>query len=324
MRVYHTDQFEVPLPAGHRFPIGKYRLLRERVLEAGVVRPSALAVPEAATVDELCVVHADSYVRDVLRGTLGPQHQRRIGLPWSAELVERSRRSVGATIAAARWAAAHGVGITLAGGTHHAFADRGEGFCVFNDVAVAVRVLQRDGTIRNALIIDADVHQGNGTSHIFRDDRSVFTFDIHGATNFPFRKEPSDLDIALPDRASDAEYLDAVRTGLGRIPDPMVFDLAFYLAGADPYAGDRLGRLALSKTGLAQRDRAVLAFCGAHGLPVAVAMAGGYAANIADTVDIHERVVTIAAEMYGGGAGETDGRHRLTAERPSPRSETGG
>ncbi len=307
MRIYHTDQFGVPLPPGHRFPIVKYRLLRERVIAAGVVRPDALTVPEAATDDELCLVHADRYVRDVVHGSLDPGSQRRIGLPWSPELVERSRRSVGATIAAARWAVAHGVGITLAGGTHHAFADRGEGFCVFNDVAVAVRVLQRDGTIHSALIIDADVHQGNGTARIFRDDPSVFTFDIHGAANFPFRKEPADLDIPLPDRANDGEYLEALRAGLGCIPDPPSFDLAFYLAGADPFAGDRLGRLALSKAGLAERDGAVFAFCRAHGLPVAVAMAGGYAADLADTVDIHVGVVRAAADTWVEETGERGG-----------------
>jgi acetoin utilization deacetylase AcuC-like enzyme len=306
MRIYHTDHFEVPLPPGHRFPIAKYRLLRERVIATGVVRPNALAVPEAAADGELRLVHSDHYICDVTCGTLDAAGLRRLGLPWSPELVERSRRSVGATIAAARWAVGHGIGMTLAGGTHHAFTDRGEGFCVFNDVAVAVRVLQRDGTIRRALVIDTDVHQGNGTARIFRDDSSVFTFDIHGSDNFPFHKEPADLDVALPDGTGDDEYLRALRNGLARIPDPTAFDLVFYLAGADPFGGDRLGRLALTKTGLAERDRAVFVFCREHGLPVAVAMAGGYAADIADTVDIHAGVVR-AAGILAQQKGERGG-----------------
>ena len=305
--IFYTDQFVVPLPAGHRFPMVKYALLRERLLTTGAVADDGFAVPPAASDAELTLVHTTGYVRDVVEGTLDATRLRRLGLPWSAGLVERSRRSVGATIAASRWAADHGLGLTLAGGTHHAFASRGEGFCVFNDVAVAARILRQQGTVDRVLIIDLDVHQGNGTAHIFRDDPSVFTFDIHAAGNFPFRKERADLDLPLEDGTGDDAYLEVLRDGLARIPDPSGFGIAFYLAGADPYRGDRLGRLALSKAGLARRDRTVFEYCQTIGLPVAVTMAGGYAADVADTVDIQTETVRTALRVIesrdGGAAG---------------------
>jgi acetoin utilization deacetylase AcuC-like enzyme len=297
MRIFYTDEFVVPLPAGHRFPMAKYGLLRERLLGSGLVRSDDFAVPPAASDTELALVHTTAYVRQVVDGTLGAAARRRIGLPWSPALVERARRSVGATVAAARWAAEQRLGITLAGGTHHAFADRGEGFCVFNDVAVAARLLQRDGAVQRVLIVDLDVHQGNGTARMFRDDATVFTFDMHAAGNFPFRKEAADLDLMLPDGTTDAAYLQALQDGLVRIPDPARFGIVFYLAGADPFTGDRLGRLAISKAGLAERDRLVFEFCRLHGLPVAVTMAGGYGRDIADTVDIQTETVRTALQV---------------------------
>jgi acetoin utilization deacetylase AcuC-like enzyme len=225
---------------------------------------------------------------------------RRLGFPWSPALVERSRRSVGGTIAAARAALLDGVGLNLAGGTHHAFADRGEGFCVFNDVAVAARALQAEGAVEGAAVIDCDVHQGNGTAAIFAGDPRVFTLSIHGRGNYPFVKERSDLDVELPDGAGDAEYLAALDGGLDRaleVPPGLVF----YIAGADAYHGDRYGRLALSRGGLAERDRRVLGRCAAMGLPVAVVMGGGYAA-VEAVVAIHLETVRTAAASVGGRA----------------------
>jgi acetoin utilization deacetylase AcuC-like enzyme len=312
--IFYTDQFLVPLPAGHRFPMAKYALLRERLLTTGAVPDDGFAVPPAASDTELTLVHTTSYVREVVDGTLDATRLRRIGLPWSAGLVERSRRSVGATIAASRWAADRGLGITLAGGTHHAFANRGEGFCVFNDVAVAARSLKQRGTVDRVLIIDLDVHQGNGTAHIFRDDPGVFTFDIHASGNFPFRKERADLDLSLEDGTADDAYLEVLREGLARIPDPAGFGIAFYLAGADPYSGDRLGRLALSKAGLARRDRMVFEYCRNIGLPVAVTMAGGYASDIADTVDIQTETVRTALRVVEPRDGGTAGRRSRDVE----------
>ncbi|HJW82914.1 MAG TPA: histone deacetylase [Anaerolineae bacterium] len=296
MKVYCTDHFDLPLPDGHRFPIRKYALLRERVAEAGL---GELCVPHAATDEELLRAHDADYVRRVARGELTDKELRRIGLPWSPQMVERSRRSVGATIEACRAALEDGVGVSLAGGTHHAYRDHGEGYCVFNDVAVAARAMQAENRARRVVILDCDVHQGNGTAAILAGDPSVFTFSIHAAKNFPFHKEASDLDVALPDGADDAAYLDALDEGVRRTLARAQADMAIYLAGADPFAGDALGRLALSKDGLAQRDRLVFERCRAAGLPVAVTMSGGYARDIDDTVDIHFHTVQLALRLQG-------------------------
>jgi len=289
--IYYCDHFVLPLPEGHRFPMEKYSRLRERVREAGL--GEWLRVPEPATDGELSLVHDPAYLRRVAEGTLAPAEVRRIGFPWSSAMVERCRRSVGGTLGAARAALDLGTGVNLAGGTHHAFADRGEGFCVFNDVAVATRVLQREGRIRRVAVIDLDVHQGNGTAAIFRGDPDVFTLSVHGAGNYPFQKEESDLDLALPDGAGDSPFLDAVEEGVARSLATRP-DLVFYLAGADPYEGDRLGRLGVSREGLATRDRIVLDACRAAGVPVALSMAGGYAREVEDTVAIHFHTVRAA------------------------------
>jgi acetoin utilization deacetylase AcuC-like enzyme len=298
MQVYYCDQFTYPLPAGHRFPAQKYRLLRERVTQE--LPAVALRVPDAATDDVLLLAHDGDYVRRVHRGALDPREVRRIGLPWSQELVERSRRSVGGTISACRSALADGVAVSLSGGTHHAFRDRGEGYCIFNDAAVAAQLMRAEGRARRVAIIDADVHQGNGTAAIFAGDPAVFTFSIHGAKNFPFHKERSDLDVELADGASDLEYLDALESALSRVATETRPDLVIYLAGADPYRGDTLGRLALSPAGLAERDdRVFRAYLPAH-VPVAVVMAGGYARHIEDTVAIHAQTVRLAYEWVKG------------------------
>jgi acetoin utilization deacetylase AcuC-like enzyme len=288
MLAFYSDTFVLPLPETHRFPMAKYRRLRERLVDEQVLAASDLIVPEPVGWDDLRLVHTAAYVDAVAAGTLGADAQRRIGFPWSPEMVERSRRSVGATLAAARRALdGDGVSANLAGGTHHAFSDRGEGYCVFNDVAVAVRVLQRDGAIERALIVDCDVHQGNGTAAIFHGDASVFTLSLHGARNFPFRKEESDLDVTFEDGAGDDEYLATLAEVVPRALDAHRPDLVFYLAGADPYEGDRLGRLRLTIEGLAARDRRVFDACAARELPVAVAMSGGYAPDVEAIVTIH-------------------------------------
>jgi acetoin utilization deacetylase AcuC-like enzyme len=304
MQVFSNDRFSIALPAGHRFPMPKYRLLRERVeAEVGGLR---LQEADPATDGELALVHAPDYVTAVAEGTLSAAAQREIGFPWSERMVERSRRSVGATIAAARAALAEGVSAQLAGGTHHASADKGSGYCVFNDVAVAARLMQaewhrRHRRLLRVWVIDLDVHQGNGTAAIFRDDPTVFTLSLHGAKNFPFRKEPGDLDVELPDGCADAEYLAALDGALAEAWQRQAAappGLAFYLAGADPHEGDRLGRLALTAAGLAERDRRVFRCLAAHHVPVAVTMAGGYGHDIAVTVGIQVETVRAALAAW--------------------------
>lgn len=295
MKAFYSDHFVLPLPDGHRFPMAKYARLRARVSADGVLAVEDIVEAPAATWDQLRLAHSASYVQAVASGTLPPEMQRRIGFPWSPEMVERSRRSTGATIAAARVALREGVAANLAGGTHHAFVDRGEGYCVFNDVAVAARVLQHTHGCRRLAVVDCDVHQGNGTAAIFRDDPSVFTFSMHGAKNFPFRKEVGDLDVELADGTGDDEYLALLARHLPGVLDRHQPELVFYLAGADPYAGDRLGRLGLSIDGLQRRDQFVFDRCREARVPVAVAMSGGYAPDLDDIVAIHLNSIRAAA-----------------------------
>jgi acetoin utilization deacetylase AcuC-like enzyme len=295
MRAFFSDHFVLPLPPEHRFPMAKYRLLRERLIADGIVPLEHLIEPPAADWEELRLVHTQAYLDAIANGTLPYEAQRRIGFPWSPAFVERARRSVGATILAARAALDDGAAANLAGGTHHAFSHRGEGYCVFNDVAVAARVLQRDGAVARMLVVDLDVHQGNGTAAIFRDEPAVFTFSIHGASNFPFQKETSDLDIALPDGTGDDDYLDVLAQHLPTLIETSRPDLVFYVSGADPYEGDRLGRLKLTIEGLRARDALVFDTCRAADLPVAVSMGGGYATNVDDIVTIHANTVREAA-----------------------------
>ena len=310
MRAFYTDSFVLPLPAGHRFPMAKYRRVRERCVAEGVLAPDELSEPDAATWIELALVHQPSYLARVRGGALAPAEQREIGFPWSHEMVERSRRSVGATIAATRTAcderdrAGWGIAVNLAGGTHHAYAARGGGFCVFNDVAVAIRVLQQEGRVDRVAVIDCDVHQGNGTASIFSVDPSVLTFSMHGAKNYPFLRERSTIDVELPDRTGDDEFLSVLRSTLPRIFEGFRPDLVIYLAGADPFENDRLGRLGLTKAGLLKRDELVFEACLVRRVPVAVTMAGGYAANTEDTVDIHVGTVRAAAAFWKIGVAE--------------------
>ena len=305
MKVFFCDHFVLPLPEGHRFPMRKYALLRERVSRDPRVR---LRIPEGATDDQLLRVHSRAYLTSVVRGEMSREAQRRIGFPWSPELVERSRRSVGGTVAAAQAALDEGFAANLAGGTHHAFADRGEGFCVFNDVAVAARDVQARGLAERVAVVDLDVHQGNGTAAIFRDDETVFCVSVHGDGNYPFRKEDSDLDIALPDGTGDGAYLAAVDRAL-RVVMQWQPDLVLYLAGADPYAGDALGRLAVSMEGMARRDALVYDHAERSGAPVAVVMSGGYAPDVQEIARIHAGSVTAAAERWAA---------RTSAAAPGP------
>ena len=302
MKIFYTDHFVLPLPEGHRFPMSKYSRLRERVVESGIVPPHELVEPEPATRAQLLTVHTRDYVSRVFDGELTMQEQRRIGFPWSPAMVERSRRSVGATISAARAALRDRFAVNLAGGTHHAYADQGEGYCIFNDVAVAIRCLQSDELIGRAVIFDCDVHQGNGTASIFHDDRNVFSFSVHGSNNFPFRKERSSLDMPLPDRAGDDEYLAAISAGLATAFAAPPYDIAFYIAGADPHERDRLGRLRVSARALAERDHIVLDACARLSLPVVIVMGGGYGTDIEDTVAIHLHSVLTAAELAVPGS----------------------
>ena len=312
MRAFHSDHFVLPLPPGHTFPMTKYRLLREA---AETTLPDIRVVEAPPASDgELALAHDPGWITAVAEGTTSAAQQREIGFPWSERMVERARRSVGATIAAARTAlvAGEGVAANLAGGTHHAYAHKGSGYCVFNDVAVAARLMQAEWhrqhrRLLRVLVIDLDVHQGNGTASIFRDDPTVFTLSLHGAKNFPFRKEASDLDVELPDGCTDVPYLLALDAALAeaeRRHTDGAPALAFYLAGADPHENDRLGRLKLSVDGMAERDRRVFDWLHARRVPVAVSMAGGYGRELAVTVAIQRRTLQEALRSWSAWAAE--------------------
>ena len=302
MQAFYSDHFVLPLPEGHRFPMEKYRLLRD-ALQQQLPQIGLLEAP-AASDGELAFAHHPSYVQAIAEGSLTPAQQREIGFPWSPAMAERARRSVGATLAAARVALSDGLAANLAGGTHHAYADKGSGFCVFNDLAVAARVMQAEWgrTARRpplqVAIIDLDVHQGNGTAHLLRQDASVFTLSLHAEKNFPFRKEASDLDVGLPDGCQDGAYMEALEQALEALQARFSPGLVFYLAGADAHAGDRLGRLQLSDDGMQMRDRRVLDWCHARDLPCVMAMGGGYGVDIASTIRVQLNTYRIALEYW--------------------------
>jgi acetoin utilization deacetylase AcuC-like enzyme len=299
---YHPDYF-VPLPTAHPFPMAKYPRLFERLRIAGWLAQAEVIEPVEAVLDDLRLVHTDEYLAQLAAGTLDAAAIRRIGVPWSQALWRRSRLATQGTQEAARAALVDGLAGNLAGGTHHAFADHGEGFCVLNDVAVAIRVLQRDARVRRALVIDLDVHQGNGTAAIFADDADVFTFSMHGERNYPTRKMRSTLDVGLADGTGDEEYLALLQQHLGAILARFNPDLAFYLAGVDPARGDRYGRLALSDDGLRRREHAVLEACHARSLPLVITIAGGYAATPERTAELHALVFEEAVAL-GVAAGD--------------------
>ncbi|KQT10278.1 histone deacetylase family protein [Ramlibacter sp. Leaf400] len=300
MQVFYATQFVLPLPPGHRFPMAKYQLLRDRLAAELPAIQLMQALP--ATDGELALAHTPGYIQGISDGSVDPAILREIGFPWSPAMAERARRSVGATISACRAAFAEGVAANIAGGTHHASADRGGGFCVFNDAAVAARLMQaeqaRRGRRLRVAVVDLDVHQGNGTARIFRGDDSVFTLSIHGQKNFPFRKEPSDLDVDLPDGCVDDEYLHALEGALSELERRFDPGLVIYLAGADPHEGDRLGRLKLTWDGLEARDRRVFDWAWERGLPLAFAMAGGYGRRLEDTVQAQVNTFGVAMAYW--------------------------
>lgn len=297
MHVFYTPRYYAEIGAGHVFPIRKFELVRDKLLAEGTLAPNELIEPEPASVEDVLLVHTEDYVLRLCNGSLTPKEVRRLGLPWSESLVRRSFYAVGGTLAASHASLAEGYSSNLAGGTHHSFPDRGEGFCVLNDVAIAIRAMRARKMIRRAAIVDCDVHQGNGTATIFFGDTETFTFSMHGANNYPLFKAQSSLDVELPDGISDDEYLERLSHHL-----PAVFahdpDIVFYLAGADPYAGDKLGRLALSIDGLRARDEFVLRECYECEMPVVTVMSGGYGKDINDTIEIHCNTIRAVKEVF--------------------------
>ena len=297
MQVFYTPRYYADIGNGHVFPIRKFQLVSDRLLAEGTLDASELVEPTPATIEDVLLVHTEDYVSRLCNGTLTPKEIRRLGLPWSESLVQRSFYATGGTLAATEVALADGYGSNLAGGTHHSFADRGEGFCVLNDVAIAIRAMRARKRFRRAAIVDCDVHQGNGTATIFAGDEETFTFSIHGANNYPLFKAKSTLDVELPDGTSDEAYLETLAA---RLPEVLAHDpeIVFYLAGADPFAGDKLGRLALSIAGLRERDAHVLRECYEREVPIVTVMSGGYGKEINDTIEIHCNTIRMVKEIF--------------------------
>ncbi len=292
MKAFYTDHYVLPLPPGHRFPMEKYSQLRDLVENL-----DGAELVEAPTISDTQILYAHdaAYLMKIIRGNLSPQEQREIGFPWSTQMVERSRRSAGATLAAAKVALEEGLAANLAGGTHHAYRNRGSGFCVFNDSAIAARALQKEIHPKlKVAIVDLDVHQGNGTAAILQNDPSIFTLSIHGEHNFPFQKETSDLDIGLENGCSDKQYLEALDQALSTMHDQFRPDFIIYLAGADPHEGDRLGKLKITQTGMRLRDEQVFQYGKDYQVPIAFSMAGGYGKEINSTVNIHLQTIQAA------------------------------
>ncbi|QWD98156.1 histone deacetylase [Polynucleobacter sp. MG-5-Ahmo-C2] len=295
MKAFYTDHFVLPLPEGHRFPMEKYSRLRDLV---NTITDIELVEAPAASDTQILYAHDPNYLINIIEGKLSPQAQREIGFPWSEQMVERSRRSAGATIAAAKTALEEGISVNLAGGTHHAYRDMGSGFCVFNDSAIAARALQKEINSKLKIaIIDLDVHQGNGTASILQNDSSIFTLSIHGENNFPFKKEQGDLDLGLQDGCDDQTYLSSLAQCLDVLSTRFQADCLIYLAGADPHEDDRLGRLKVSKDGMRLRDEAVFQHALDRNIPVAMSMAGGYGKEIGSTVDIHFQTIKTALQF---------------------------
>ena len=311
-RLYYSPYYYADIGEGHVFPIRKFELVRDLLLEEGTLREDEIFAPEPASVEDLLLVHTEDYITRLVEGTLTAKEVRKLGLPWSESLVRRSFHAISGTINAARCALESGVASNLAGGTHHAYPDRGEGFCVLNDVAVAIRVLQREKLAERFLIVDCDVHQGNGTAFIFRDSPEVFTFSMHGAKNYPLFKENSTLDIELADGTADTEFLETLSEALPRIfmHNP---DVIFYLGGADPYEKDKLGRLKLTQAGLMRRDELVLQFAREHHTPIVTTMSGGYALDINDTVAIHANTIRAVKKIFFKDG--SDKLHAKTVDR---------
>ena len=296
-RIFYSPYYYADIGEDHIFPIRKFELVRDRLLAESTLQKDEIIEPQPAKIEDLLLVHTEDYVKRLINGTLTAKEVRKLGLPWSQSLVRRTFLAVSGTIKASFHALEFGISSNLAGGTHHSFPDRGEGFCVLNDVAVAIRVLQRKNLAKRFLVVDCDVHQGNGTAFIFENEREVFTFSMHGAKNYPLFREKSDLDIELPDKTSDKEYLETLSEALPRIflHDP---DIVFYLGGADPFEKDKLGRLSLTMKGLMKRDEMVLEFAKQREVPIVTVMSGGYAADINDTVEIHVNTIRAVKKIF--------------------------
>jgi acetoin utilization deacetylase AcuC-like enzyme len=297
LSVFYSPYYYADIGENHVFPIRKFELVRDCLLKEGTVQPEEIIEPEPASVEDVLLVHTEDYISRLIDGSLTAKEIRRLGLPWSKSLVRRSFLATSGTINAAKSSLENGVSSNLAGGTHHAFPDRGEGFCVLNDVAVAIRVLQREQLAERFLIVDLDVHQGNGTAFIFQNAPEVFTFSMHGAKNYPLFKEDSTLDVELPDKTGDADYLQILSENLPRVfaHEP---EIVFYLAGADPFEKDKLGRLSLTMAGLQRRDELVLEYARVHSIPVVTVMSGGYAADINDTMQIHCNTIRTVKNVF--------------------------
>jgi acetoin utilization deacetylase AcuC-like enzyme len=307
VRLFYCDHLEIPLPEGHKFPMAKYRLLRERLIQDGFWQ---LVPAVAAPLETIALAHDPEYVAQFVNGTLPAAAMRRIGFPWSEGLVARTAASAGGTLAATRDAIDTGFGGVLAGGTHHAFRSEGSGFCVFNDVAIAIHSLRAQGRLRKAAVIDLDVHQGDGTAHFFEHDPEVLTISLHGANNFPFRKQRSKIDVEFADKTGDEEYLRALDAVLPRVLD-FTPEIVFYLSGVDALESDVLGRLSLTHQGLKARDERVIGACLAHGLPLVVTLGGGYSKPIELTVEAHANTFRVATSIFMGSSGS--GRPRFSS-----------
>ncbi len=296
-RIFYSPYYYAEIGEGHVFPIKKFELVRDKLLAEGTLRENEIVEPQPAKIEDLLLVHTEDYITRLRAGTLDKKEVRRLGLPWSESLVRRTFLAVSGTINASFHALETGIASNLAGGTHHSFPTHGEGFCVLNDVAVAIRVLQRETLANRFLIVDCDVHQGNGTAFIFQNEEEIFTFSMHGEKNYPLFKEKSNLDIELRDGTSDAEYLETLSEALPRIfmHDP---DIVFYLGGADPFEKDKLGRLKLTMEGLMKRDEMVLKFAKQHDTPIVTVMSGGYAVDINDTVEIHSNTIRAVKKVF--------------------------
>ena len=297
MQVFYSPRYYADIGQSHIFPIRKFELVRDKLLAEGTLHPEEIVEPNPAPLEDVLLVHTQDYVSRLCSGDLTPKEVRRLGLPWSESLVRRSFYAVGGTLAAAAASLTNGYSSNLAGGTHHSFSDRGEGFCVLNDVAIAIRAMRARKLIQRAAIVDCDVHQGNGTATIFAGDADTFTFSMHGANNYPLFKAHSTLDVELPDGTSDATYVETLASHLPHVfqSDP---DIVFYLAGADPYRGDKLGRLALSIDGLRQRDAYVLRECYEREIPIVTVMSGGYGKDINDTIEIHCNTIRMVKQIF--------------------------
>jgi acetoin utilization deacetylase AcuC-like enzyme len=298
MRAFYSDRYVIALPEGHQFPIIKYAMIRQRLDSEKTLAPSQVCEPRPAERDEILLVHTADYYDRLVAGQLTMREIRRLGLPWSDALVGRSRLSVAGTLAASRAALIDGVGANLGGGTHHAFRDHGEGFCVLNDIAIAICALRAEGSIRRAAVVDCDVHQGNGTAAIFATDPEVFTLSLHGEKNYPLLKQQSTVDVALEDGTKDEEYLSLLSHHLAIVLDRFRPDIVFYQSGVDPYADDRLGRLALTLDGLKRRDLIVFQECRSRSIPCVITLGGGYARKVADTVEAHCNTMRAARTVY--------------------------